>query len=621
MVVFSEIFQVVEITKCKTSSSIQEHTLKKIALQQTKKLHVVDDGFDDFPFFGEAITRRQEDDTHIQIPFYNKINKGKKNLGNYFYKQSPHVTTIDVIDLEIESIIRTDDADLICREYANPFSKVCKSYVSRTVRYKEDKNRLNISTFIFTKFRNPNNRYFVKKKQTYSVTINLESGDITFYTKDNNKPPFFCKNNFKLLNNEFALLNKVSSINSKLNSQHETHNKKEQLECGFNNLNFLTCIKDILSKHGGKNPKLNGNFSNRLMDFFATKRGVKMGDDYFNLIEFYPGIKSLRENNMNLTDTILTSLGIKSKFTKKLLNGQTPQLESKTRIDPFLLQTFIRLFGEDHGMYLSNIKDKSFFNHYLQYSSATFIQKTKNQTKSEVRQLTKGEKECVISIINDCASNDQTKFYNIQSMYSLIKVHIEMMRKCRKYYPNARITSTTINGFNQEHYELSSTLTKMRKLYSMTYVYEDETLNSIESPIVCMKDDQTLHTLKPFILKRDEDYIDEGYRMKHCVAGYNNRPDSMIVSLRNEDDTDRITIEYRIQSGQVVQERGKFNSKPDKKFEDGVLVLSQRIQEHARLGTLNWVRKEKVPVLINGIEVVRDSNGFFIDDDDDDQAF
>ena len=91
--------------------------------------------------------------------------------------------------------------------------------------------------------------------------------------------------------------------------------------------------------------------------------------------------------------------------------------------------------------------------------------------------------------------------------------------------------------------------------------------------------------------------------MHHCVASYTNKDKSMIISLRTEDNKDRVTCEFDIQTGRCIQKRHFCNQHPPKHFENGLEILEGTIIRLARWGLLNWREKKKVPVKINGIEI------------------
>jgi hypothetical protein len=181
--------------------------------------------------------------------------------------------------------------------------------------------------------------------------------------------------------------------------------------------------------------------------------------------------------------------------------------------------------------------------------------------------------------------------------------HIRMIGRVREFDPTFYLKSKTMEEFHVEHRELSKIICAIKKGWVIEYQYDEKVLEDLEKPLDCLYDDNRLHKLHPYVLKREEDYVEEGSFMHHCVASYADKDKSIIVSLRTEDGMDRVTCEFDIQSGRCLQETSFCNAKPPSHFEDGLLLLSEKINLYSRWGTLNWKEKKKVPIKINGIEI------------------
>jgi hypothetical protein len=110
-------------------------------------------------------------------------------------------------------------------------------------------------------------------------------------------------------------------------------------------------------------------------------------------------------------------------------------------------------------------------------------------------------------------------------------------------------------------------------------------------------------TFYPFILKREEDYSEEGSFMHHCVASYSDKDRSIIVSIRTQDKSDRVTCEFDCQTGSLIQSKHFCNGQPPEDIAMAVVELTKKTKGYARLGLLNSISRQKVPIKINGIEV------------------
>jgi hypothetical protein len=197
-----------------------------------------------------------------------------------------------------------------------------------------------------------------------------------------------------------------------------------------------------------------------------------------------------------------------------------------------------------------------------------------------------------------------------------------MIHKLREYLPDLYMKARTHQELTAEHRELSKMIAAIKKGWVIEYQYDEKTISEIERPIDFVvnlgTDDDPIFRLDtsmgdkklyPRILKREEEYVEEGSFMHHCVASYSDKDKSMIVSLRTEDENDRVTIEYDIQTGKPIQKRHFCNANPPQHFHNCIIMLDARIKQQARWGTLNWKEKKKVPVIINGVQIQQEQLG------------
>jgi len=147
----------------------------------------------------------------------------------------------------------------------------------------------------------------------------------------------------------------------------------------------------------------------------------------------------------------------------------------------------------------------------------------------------------------------------------------------------------------------------IKKGYVIEYVFSDKMVNDVEKPIDLKIDlgDENYGgiTFYPYILKREEEYNEEGSFMHHCVASYSDKDRSIIVSIRTKDKSDRVTCEFDCQTGSLMQARHFCNAQPPEDIAMAVVELTKKTKSYARLGLLNSISKQKVLIKINGIEV------------------
>lgn len=532
--------------------------------------------------------------------------KRDKRRTHFFYGDS---SVNEQVSLNyIVSGFDTTNDNQIKRHYGNAFSEITITTTERSIRKYGDK--VTIKIYHGTKFRRFNSIYFKKNFHVVSITINTKTGNFTVLDKSKNGS----KTNSKFRTNCFMVLNNIVTSNysffnakRKFNKQSRIYN---QMVEPFNDIEFTTKLNEILFEGCG-NPFVNytsdpNKFTTDLMDYFVKKKNIKVpnGNIEYFLTKFYPTEKFLKKNDRKLVASVLDMIGLKSKATIKILHKH-PELDLSG------LSWICGKLGNNYSKYLPNLEDSVLkksnrVDGPYAYTGLNKRGLSEYKESNQLLPLLDIEKENLIKVLSNDTTNRSILGEQSVRMYD---DHFNMINKIRKYDPTIYMKARTFKEFNDEHRELSKILSGIRKGWVIEYQYDEKTLNDIESPIECLYDDKTLHTLYPTILKREEDYIEEGDFMHHCVASYADKDKSMIVSLRNENGTDRVTIEYEIQNGKPIQKRYFCNGVPPDTFNDGLLLLDDKIRLHSRWGTLNWKEKKKVPIKINGIQIPYEDRG------------
>ena len=563
------------------------------------------DDFDDFSLDSKVATSR-----------LNKSKKGKivslpeKNKRKIFFFESkepveerfqlsyvyPHNKTHS---------FDTNNDRQIKRHYGNPFSEISITTIERSVRKRDDK--ITIKIYIGHKFRRFNCIYFKKTFRVFSITINTKTGNFTTAniskTKVGNNTRFRV-NSFGDLNNMLGSLLTVKGYIS------DDSRLKNQFDETFDDLLFTTKIQNTLSIDLGcvSYAKNNSLFSKDLIKLFVNLKKIKVpdGDYEFWLTNLYPTEKFLKKNDRKLIASILDMVGLRSKYLVKILH------EYPT-IDFFGLYRFCQFFGSDFSKYTANINSGVYKNSYRkEYSVDMWMTKSSvmNKMMHKKFELLDVEKENLIKIVNSVDYNS-TEFFG-ERMIQLFEDHFNMIDKIKEYDTTCYMKSKTMTEFNEEHREFSKIISAIKKGWVIEYEYDTKTINDIEKPIDAMlnvgtEEEPILSDLKmklyPHILKREEDYSEEGSFMHHCVASYADKDKSIIVSLRSENQMDRVTCEYDIQTGRCLQERYFCNAQPPAEYVLALNYLKTKIEKQARFGTLNWKEKRKVPVKINGVQI------------------
>jgi hypothetical protein len=522
--------------------------------------------------------------------------KRKKKV-KYFYNSGRINEKIELqTPSKKKSRFFTSNERHIVQQYGNPFTRIEIDVYSRTI-YKSD-DKIMVKTYHKGKLRSFNWKFFKITETSNTLTINLKTGNINYINYCSNvvkEKLRFRTNNFNAIGN---FLRSSGFIFSKKNDSLGT--ERDNFLKTFNDEVFVTTLCNLVAQnkdHGVSVDNVDGVYD-LLLKNFIDKRGIKVPNDYRFLLEnFYPNIRLIRKNDNKLNQAILDMLDIKCKSTIKLLH-EVPELNLVK------LTHICQLFGDDFYHYINKIPIACF----------TINGKVANKYSLDRRfkdgyyQMTKAEKTNMLNVLIDKIrineSKDRNTFEGNPEM--TILDHLNMIIRLRKYIPTTSFTSTDSTDFNREHARLATEISKIKKGWTIEYQFEQNMIDDVESEIIALKDilGFDLINLKPYILKREEDYNEEGLHMHHCVASYANSSKSIIISLRTLDGQDRITCEFNIQTGRAIQKRHFQNKNPPEHFLDGLLVLEEKVEKYARWGMLNWKEKKKVPLKINGVEVV-----------------
>lgn len=488
--------------------------------------------------------------------------------------------------------------------YGRPLSEINVTIIQRSIRRHGDK--ITIKLYRQDKHRGYNCIYFKKNYMVQSVTFNLVTGNFTTLTKSTrgkSGTQVFRTNSFASLYN---LISNNSFLTIKNTGLHNKSRLYNEYQDSFNDNLFTTKIQEVLGidiscDTYSSNPQ---RFINDTMTMFVKNKKIKVpnGEYDYLLTKLYPTEKYLKKNDRKLVASVLDMLGIKTKATIKILH-EFPM------IDLYGLSSFIRYFGDDYPKYIGNVNPitfeksnrKSGANSYNDSISKSFML----TEKSKVFNLKDIEKENLVRIVNSFNYQDANNILS-ERFIQLVDDHIRMIDRVREYDPLIYLKAKTMEEFNLEHRELSKINAAIKKGWVIEYIYDEKVLKDLESPLECLETDTKLHKLFPYVLKREEDYVEEGRYMHHCVASYSDKDRSIIISLKDESGMNRVTCEFDIQSGRCMQQRSFCNASPPSTFTDGLLLLSQKVELHSRLGTLNWKDKKKVPIKINGIPITEE---------------
>jgi hypothetical protein len=546
------------------------------------------------------------------------IDNGKKTNTKYFYwkddlKNVPVIKYASKHKLDGGMGVFYTTKDRHIKKYYNePFSDILVVILERSIIRRGDK--VTIKSNKYTKHRGFNCKYFKTNSFTTSVTFDMVKGDFLIVNNHKGasakKVSQFRKNSFNYLMNlikspdgPFRFLRNHMNKNNKLYK--ELFNVFDDKQ--FNETLYLVFKRMISFPTDGTLFK--DLFYDEVMRWFITTKKIKTPNEYKDLIlRYYPTEKYLKKNDRKLIAAILDVFQIKSKITIKLLH-ERPNLDLRSLIK------LCYLFGNQYQKYIGSISIDMFSVmstiNDLPSSSLKMMQMMCSDYKNHGYDIDDTEKENLLKVIS--SEPERGTIINENFIGQVID-HFRMLNRIREYDPNIRMKANTRTKFHSEHMELSKIISQIKKGWVIQYFYPEETIRQIQQPIKVFKSidmnpdlkglnmDEYI-TITPFVLTREEEYIEEGKFMHHCVASYAETDTSMIISLRTENEDDRVTCEFKISDGRLVQAKHFSNAQPPKQFEFVIEAVSDLVRIHARFGTLNWLKKDRVPIKINGIEI------------------
>ena len=483
----------------------------------------------------------------------------------------------------------------IKKHFGNPFAGISTTVIERTIKIVGDK--VYVKSYRHNKQRDVNCIYFKKSTHVDSITFDLLKGDITvgdvtLTSKIKNRR--YRKNVFSQIERILAT-NNFSSFVNLVNSNSPIY---DEFKSNMNDDEFFKVLFEQIGEPLPEGYTFESNQGNRsmflrkILSFFVKRKKIKVPNDYFGLLtSYYPGEKFLKKNDRKLIQSILDSFGIKSKSTIKLLHENID-------LDIELFNNFCKFFGNKQFKYISALTPKSM--EFFKRNNTGFISTTPINMRlgdNVVNEVVDDEtKENIIKIVNSI----EIKISNINGLFI---DHFNMIRTINEYDPNVKMRAKTHRDFVTEHSELSKLISVINKGWSIEYIFDNRMVRNVEAPITVLGGDLVTRIFKPQILKREEEYSEEGSFMHHCVASYSNKVESIIVSLRTDQGLDRVTCEFSKKTGECIQERYFCNKVPPDYFNESLKILKERVKKSANNRLLDHIDFKKVKVKINGIEV------------------
>ena len=309
---------------------------------------------------------------------------------------------------------------------------------------------------------------------------------------------------------------------------------------------FFSYIDDVIY-----DPELSLN--ENLVYHQLNRFGYKLPDNWraFNT-GYHPCKKEILKYGCKLVDTIMAYYDLKGDKLRRVLH--------KVKVFRVLPYNVMRhIFGED---FLLSKPDEDIIRIFESESGRGWGSLTIPLSKVE-----KNRAYQIYSITGD-----------IDSIVDHCLFRVELMK-----YERVKWTSTNYDEFINEHVAWSEKV-KLYRSKIFNRKYDNNFKGLVEQTII--DDDNTYY---PVLLSNGSDYEGESLHQSNCVRTYENKPGSLIISLRkNSKIGERLTIEYKITKYgkedelgflKRVQTKEKFNREPRESWGGVLNKLDSRIKE------------------------------------------
>jgi hypothetical protein len=439
------------------------------------------------------------------------------------------------------------------KNYGNP---LCEVTVQRsTFVVEENEDKICLKVFYCGKHRKAGEVFFRKSTKLNYITFNKKTniftvGKNTEYHKKRGKGK-----SSVVRRNSFPISLTTDGYHSFMNGLDDAKTY---------NLEIIEGINLFLSKIGAEKVLNYIELPMSLFGCLLDKQGVKKPDNWRGYYNIYPKPtkKDYKKYGFKMVDAYMKLNDVSSEKIKKVLHKvQNPCFKSIKMLIDIFGRDFILQRPEEELCIIFNTKiDESPFQPVRYY-----FENFSKRDMSNCYQI------YLISKTDHLASThsfyDHVRFFDVLSRNEPIKW-----------------MSKTLKEFNAEHSTWSDKVDfYTRGKYSRQY--SEDFVSYISKPIITTNDE----VFTPVVLQSSEEYVNESVHQSNCVRTYQDRPSSLIISLRKEDG-ERASIEYRPSIGKFgmndnqpvifkrVQTLGRFNNMLDETWDDAIFDLDVRLK-------------------------------------------
>lgn len=461
------------------------------------------------------------------------------------------------------------DKDVFLKHYGD--KSVSVSSESITIVIEEYDNKISMKYYFTTKSRRVGGNYFRYGKDMSYITYNLKTKNIYVGDVD--------KKNKRLIRKNIM----VNCFGNRFLSSFRLHIRRFVRDMTYSDMNYVSNVRlgdtisdeiikvylRLLEIRSGILIDKEKSGDTEIFKFYLDHNGFKYPDTFKQYINVKLSKRELKKYG-NVVTLLTKKLKLGGKKVKRILN-------SVNDIDLSLITNLYHLLGVD---YFNKLED------------FVLISKDSSSITNLGRCMDYIENSTKFTLSN----NDKLKIVNVLNSnlrWGLLFDHLLMIYKLKKEHGyDFKMRFTDRDSFNSEHYELSKLLESYSK-GQITRNYGDFFKEKVEEVLYGM-DGVEYH---PILLLTTNDYNDESAVQNNCVRTYVEKPQSLIISLREGscDSKERATIEYRFRRNEMIrtQSLGRYNKDLSPRYDTVLEILDDKVRSLYKQDILHLPRMVK----------------------------
>ena len=419
------------------------------------------------------------------------------------------------------------------------------------LKVEKSEEKSSIKFYFYSNHRVVGKRYFVKNLFVRFITYNHKTNELYSGNCSINR-----KKKFNMLQKNAWYLNPLTTLSKVVFGYVKTIGQSFE-EVDFNTTEINKCFNLFLKGI----PNLDSSITNhdiRLYKHYLDGIGVKLPNNWDVFKPEFPQItkKLYRKNKFKFIDAYMSLYGLSGDKIKRVLHT--------VRSDKGICNLSFALvfFGQEFVLSQSDEIIKTI----IEAPSIMNTDYVLTLGYNRLINFTKNER-------NNCFEIFKLVIGNLINRNTFLD-HIDFKEKLNTFEP-VTWKSRTYVEFNSEHFAWSEKVSKFKDPRYERF-YNERIKDIIEEPI---------DNYYPVLLKTFQDYSLESIVQSNCVRTYNNRPESIIISIRVGDvnGDERASVEYKIEGNDDdielirVQSLGRFNKRLDESWNGCLKIMDDRI--------------------------------------------